>query len=269
MLRKIDSIFRINSMGHTLDRRFEPNFAYDGEAHNFWEIVYVDEGKIEVVEDDNVYLMNEGDIIFHAPMEFHRIRTADNTNPHVLNLSFTAEGELPAKIKDGIFKLNNEESNDFIKIFNYVKEEFFRENDFNPHICFEVSCRMCTFILRLTRNTPAKEAISTSVSAMTYKTVVRLMNEEVCSNLSIDELAKMSYISKSYIKSLFNSYAGTSPKQYYSGLRIESAKRFLRQGMTVKHVAEKMNFSSVNHFIRFFKAHTGYTPLQYKNNIPL
>jgi len=269
MLKKIDSIFSIKSMGHTLDRVFEPNFAYDGESHNFWEVVYVIDGRIEVVEADNVYLMNDGDIIFHAPMEFHRIRTAESTNPHVLNLSFTAEGELPDGIKDGIFKLSTKEKNTFTKLFNYVKEDFLKDEAPKSYTGLEVSSIMSTFILMLTKAAPAKDAVSTSQSAMTYKSVVRMMNAEVCSNLSIDYIAKKSYISVSYIKSLFAKYAGMSPKKYYAGLQIETAKYYLLKGISVKAVSEQMNFSSVNHFIRFFKTHTGYTPLHYKNNIPL
>ncbi len=270
MFREIEPVFRIKSIGHTLDRYFESNFAYNGEGHDFWEAVYVIEGKIEVVEDDNVYLMNEGDIIFHAPMEFHRIQTADNTIPHVLNLSFTAEGDLPSQIKHGIFKLNAQEKNDFTKLFYYIRDEFSKKiNSDSPHSFLEASFRLSAFILHLTRSKPNEEAIFTSASAMTYKTVVRLMDEEVCSNLSIDELAKRSYISTSYIKSLFKRYAGISPKEYYTGLKIETAKYYLSEGMSVKAVAEQMNFSSANHFIRFFKAHTNLTPLQYKNSIPM
>lgn len=269
MIREIEPIFRINTMGHALDRCFEPNFAHDGEAHNFWEVVYVVDGKIEVVEDDNVYLMNEGNIIFHAPMEFHRIRTADNTNPHVLNLSFTTEGELPSEIKQGIFKLNVQEKNDFTKLFNYIKEEFSYKTDFSHLKYLEAALKMSAFILQLTRNKPYKAAIYTSISAMTYKSVVKLMEEEVCSNLSVDELAKRCYISTSYIKALFKRYVGISPKEYYSALKIETAKYHLLEGMSVKAVAEQMNFSSVNHFIRFFKCHMNCTPLQYKNNVTM
>ncbi len=258
---KIDSIYK-----YVYDRVFDDNFTFDGEVHDFWEIVYVDSGNIEVVENDEIYLLQEGDMIFHAPMEFHRIRSAKNTSPHVLNLSFTVKGNLPANLREGIFQLNDEQKSAFLSLFRFVTDNLLPNADSNVFLGQEASNRMSVFIMHLCNTLKATETVSTTPSALTYKALVKMMNDEVYNALLLEDFAKRSFISVSYIKTLFLRYAGISPKTYYNNLRIEEAKKLLLQGMTVSSIADKMNFSSPNHFIRFFKNVTGTTPFQYKKS---
>ena len=58
-----------------LDR--DGSFVFTGESHDFWEIVFITAGAAEITEDENVYLLGENQMILHAPMEFHRIKSAD------------------------------------------------------------------------------------------------------------------------------------------------------------------------------------------------
>ena len=52
-----------------------------------------------MTEDERVYTLKEDSIIFHAPMEFHRIKSAGGSSPSVRVMSFTASGELPDQLK--------------------------------------------------------------------------------------------------------------------------------------------------------------------------
>lgn len=265
MLIKIEEKFRIDCISTIIyDRVFPKEFVFNGEVHDFWEIVYVVSGKIEVVENDEIYLLSDGDMIFHAPMEFHRIRAAEDTSPHVLNMSFTAEGTLPANLKDGIFALDSEQSSTYMKLFRFTGNDFLKNGTSDAYKGLEAANRLSSFILHLCSNTEAQETVSTTSSALTYKKLVKLMNKEVNSGLALQDFADKSFISISYIKTLFQRYAGISPKTYYNRLRLTQSQRLLSQEMSVSSIAEKMNFSSPNHFIRFFKSNTGMTPLQYK-----
>jgi len=61
-----------------------------------------------------------------------------------------------------------------------------------------------------------------------------------------------------------------TPKQYILNARIRRAKQLLCDTpLTVTAIAEKCGFSSVYHFCRSFKQHTGQTPTEYavKNKI--
>ncbi len=255
----IEEKLHIESFRSPLDRILAPNFFFSGEKHNFWEIVYVDSGEFEIAEENMVYHLGKGDIIFHAPMEFHTLRRLDNENPRIYNLSFYAQGAMPKNLTEGVFSLSADQRSEFLKLFR-MATRFISGEETDPFFAQELTARITVFILNLCRHNHTADRIYTSNSALTYKALIELMDSEVLSNLSLQEFAERSFISVSYIKSLFARYAGISPKSYYAGLRLHEAQRLLENGMSVNAIAEKMNFSSPNYFILFFKKHMGVTP---------
>ena len=72
---KVDGSFRITGICSALEREFESSYEFMGESHNFWEIFAVTSGEVEVVEDERTYHMVSGDVICHAPGEFHRLKS--------------------------------------------------------------------------------------------------------------------------------------------------------------------------------------------------
>ena len=60
---KIDSIITLHYFEYMKD------FIFQGEAHDFWEFLYVDNGTVSVRYDDTWMTLNTGDII---PMNFMR-----------------------------------------------------------------------------------------------------------------------------------------------------------------------------------------------------
>lgn len=70
---------------------YHKDYFFPGERHDFWEIVYVVEGKASIVAEKTGYFLSKGDIIFHKPMEFHAIAGDKQTNFKVLIITFAAE----------------------------------------------------------------------------------------------------------------------------------------------------------------------------------
>ena len=66
---------------------FDKTFVFNGEQHDFWELVYVDKGQVEIHRDDEKIVLSQGEIVFHRPNEFHSIR-ALNSAPNFFVISF-------------------------------------------------------------------------------------------------------------------------------------------------------------------------------------
>ena len=82
--------------------------------------------------------------------------------------------------------------------------------------------------------------------------------------LSNTILAEKMGISEVYLRKLFASHCGVSPKQYILEARIQKAKQLLVDtSFTVTTIAQDCGFSSVYHFCRAFKERTGVTPTHY------
>ena len=99
-------------------------------------------------------------------------------------------------------------------------------------------------------------------SAIEYRRLASFMSEHVNENLTLTELAAKNNVSVSYVKLLFGTYAGMSPKAYFNQLRLRRATELLREGKTVTEVADLMNFSSPNYLSAFYKRLSGTPPTE-------
>ena len=260
----MNHLFNITKYHSAFTRSWDKSFSFNGEKHDFWEIVFVKQGSVIVTEEDRIYILEENQLILHAPMEFHRIRSAPQSSPKVKIMSFETSSNLPQELKNGIFTLNEEECDDFEYSFDIAREVF--NNPLKSDLDFEESaCRIKAFLLRIAKNKTVLTEY-TSESALMYRRAASYMAENVRSNVTVKEIAESTYISQSYLKYLFKKYAGVSPKQYYNHLQIQHAKECLSNGFSINEIAKDMNFSSVNYFFFFYKKHTGATPLQHKNS---
>lgn len=97
-----------------------------------------------------------------------------------------------------------------------------------------------------------------------YPTIAYLRDHIGDAELTNTILAQRLGVSEVYLRRLFTTYCGTTPKQYILNLRIEKAKQLLADNQhTVTAIAEKCGFSSLYHFCRCFKERTGCTPREY------
>lgn len=89
--------------------------------------------------------------------------------------------------------------------------------------------------------------------------------------ISIKQLASISYISETYFRRLFKEEYNISPKKYISKLRIKYAAELIVTGYyTLPQVAEMSGFTDYRYFSVEFKRCMGCSPSKYKynSNIP-
>ena len=93
---------------------------------------------------------------------------------------------------------------------------------------------------------------------------VNYIRHNLHQKLSLEKIAKMSYLSKSNFFRLFRQELGLSPNEFIAKERIEQAKQLLKMQKSVKEVAYQTGFSDSNYFIKAFKAIVGLTPKTYQ-----
>lgn len=84
-------------------------------------------------------------------------------------------------------------------------------------------------------------------------------------NLILDYLTQMQPVSKYHLLRLFKKYYGQTPRQYLIDIRIEKAKVYLKNGMTVTETCFAVGFESLGSFSALFKTKTGKTPSTFRN----
>ena len=67
---------------------FSKTYTFPGESHDFWEMVYVDKGRIIATAGEQDIVLQSGEVIFHKPDEWHNIRADGAVAPNVMVVSF-------------------------------------------------------------------------------------------------------------------------------------------------------------------------------------
>lgn len=101
---------------------------------------------------------------------------------------------------------------------------------------------------------------------------VRSIREYIDSNtdkkITLDELSKFFFISRTQIYRLFMKEYGTAPMQYMLTKKIETAKNMLKDKNTkISEIANALCFTDAKHFTKTFKKLTGMLPSEYRKTL--
>lgn len=96
---------------------------------------------------------------------------------------------------------------------------------------------------------------------------VTCIDGDLTADLSLKRLADMNKVSESYFSTLFKKETGKTLTVYVTEKRIEKAKTLLRTtNLQVQTVAQHCGILDIHYFSKMFKAKTGQTPKEYRQN---
>jgi len=260
----------IKSFVAAFKKKFENEYYFVGEMHNFWELVYVTEGSLFVSEDNRIYKLNEGDIIFHKPMEFHKIWVEKDQNARAIVMSFESDDKNFAELGNGVFKLDAEKQNTLEETFHMLDENFnlnfyITRKDIPDPIAEKFTFMTFElFLLSLLSSQSGKRGRQYNAGAMNYKMIIDTMRENLSENLSIDELAALCNLSVSNLKKIFSKYAGGGVMKHFNHMKMKKAMRLLRMDFSVAEISRQLGFSSANYFAVVFRRETGMLPSEFR-----
>jgi len=98
--------------------------------------------------------------------------------------------------------------------------------------------------------------------------VINFLTQHYREQMALTDVAEEVNLSKSYLSHLFKEVTGMTVMECLMGYRLTQAKFFLvtHRSMKVTEIALNNGFESSAHFSRFFKKHTGLSPLQFRKN---
>ncbi|MBE7028424.1 MAG: AraC family transcriptional regulator [Ruminococcaceae bacterium] len=258
---------------HSLNSAFrldcDENFCFEGEIHNFWELVYIADGRACITRDSKTIRLNKGDIIFYKPMDFHCLR-ADGEPFSVIIISFTSYSNIIEPLCESIFNLKADLREEIEEILFKIKNAFLidedgwiysggssllAENFALTHLEF--------FLLNILINSPDSQNIDT-FSSSDFSKIVTVMQENIDKNLSVSEIASLVGFSPAKLKKIIKKNTGGGVSKYFIMLKITRAITMLQKGMTVCDVSDKLGFSSPSYFSYTFHRETGVSPIYYK-----
>lgn len=260
------------------------DFVFRGEKHNFWEILYVDRGNVEVHTDDACHVLKQGSAIFHKPNEFHRFHAAKGIAPNVIVITFDCRSEAIRRFENRVLQLNDEERNMLVRIIEEGRNAFafpFSHPLKRLPNAAEGSeqllrCYLEVLLLRLLRKlgpqaasrSPLSSAARENTEDATVRRIVQFLEERQEDNPTAADIAGRFYLSEPRLRSLFRKHTGCSIKQYMIRQKIATAKVLIREETyNYTEISRQLGFSSVHYFSRLFKKEAGMSPSEYARSV--
>lgn len=88
----------------------------------------------------------------------------------------------------------------------------------------------------------------------------RTIENNLFSNLDLEELAFLTNMSLSTFKRHFKKYYNTSPQKYFQLKRLEFAKYLIEKGERPNDIYQRSGYQTLSNFIKAYKAHFGHSP---------
>lgn len=279
--------FKIESIVTVHYFEFAKNYVFEGERHNFWELVYVDKGELEIMAEDKGYKLKQGEMIFHKPNEFHNLWANGKIAPNIIVVTFDCNSPAMEFFENKFLLTGNTIKDLLSKIIKEVIQAF--STPLNVSITSKLDRRersvfgteqlikiyleqVLIYLVRRGENIVPNERLSSLVRIRSHndltQKIINYLKDNIASNISFDDVCLYSKIGSTNLKSMFKEQTGIGVIEYYKNLKIEEAKKIIREEQfNFTEIAEKLGYASIHYFSRHFKKATGMSASEYASSV--
>ena len=282
---KIENLIHITDIVTIHYFELSKRFESDGESHNFWELVYADKDDVVVQAGDRITRLKEGSLIFHKPMEYHKLSADKRNPPNVFIISFVCQSKamsffegkilnVPKPLRHHISTIIREAKETFvIPFFNpYMKQlELLPKPNLGGQQLIRTSLEQLLILLIRAESSHNPSEVflpHDEIDNAVAQTVVALLTKHLGDPLTLDDICRQTNYGKTFLCTSFKKTTGLTIMQYNLVLKLDAAKQLIRrQEYSFAEIAEQLNFASPAYFTHVFKRHTRMTPSQYLRSV--
>lgn len=225
-------------------------------------LYYIHRTNLKVILKGNEYALKENYIyIFPQNIRFEPVITDDLYLDHTFFDFATA----PAFYLDSIVKIDLSEDR-YIKTaadaaLTFAGDFPTYETSDHKELYDVVKAYFCNLLFLIQKKYNLK-----TISDERINKAVDYIHKNICSEITIEKLAALSYMEKNYFIRFFKKYIGSTPHRYIKMYRINLAFSMILQGHSISDAAAYVGYSTVSAFSNAVKKEYGIYPLQLIKN---
>lgn len=228
-------------------------------------IYFVLSGSVRVFHNGRVLELKKGEIYLISPFDFVRLTAIESNQVLVTSAHINEQYELgrplsPFYMQDAYNRISHVLSAIFIELESKKSgyEEIVQGNLFRLIGIFKRYLKVSN-----------RENHNTYITSKTQE-VVKYINENYSSKLSLEELSTQFFINKYYLSHSFKEQMGMTVGNYIKEIRLSHAHILLQQtSEKIMSIAFDTGFPNVRSFSSSFKAKYGLTPKEYRQKLSL
>ncbi len=277
----LDGMLMIDKIISVYDMELAADYRYEGESHDFWEMIYVVNGTVTVRSGESTLSMSAREIALHRPYSFHAVSCDGVTGARVIIVGFESRSVVMNAFPAGAFLIPGELTPVVFGIVEAARECFvIGKNPLVPLSSPPIGARQILrsslecLLLRLLRNVGEGDGgglLFTSQEALEKRLVDDIMGflrESLGDRLSLDDIAEHFHFGKSHICHVFKARTGKTVLGTFLEMKVEHARELLRTtDLTVAEIAEQLGFESPQYFSKVYKRLMGEAPSAVRSRI--
>ena len=274
---------RVTALANIHYFEFTNEFHSQENSHDFCELLYVDNGEIQVKSDSFEGFLCENQLIIHRPGENHWLKGSGTVAPNVIIIGFECKSEALLTFSKKPITLGSEHKKMLSKIMQegmsiyeppydipntvYMKKR--EEYPFGADQMIKISLE--AFLISIVRDflgDKKSNVVNSSGTSSYIGNVHQYITEHYTEKINLENLCFIFGTNKTSLCREFKNSYGQTIFDYIHTLKINSAKQMLRdKNMSVTGISEKLGFDSVHYFCRLFKKNTGFSPTDYAKSV--
>ncbi len=272
---KVDGIYTVHYFEYAKD------FAYSGEVHDFWELVYADKKNLLITAGAQELELESGQLYLHKPNEFHNIRCDGKRAANSIIISFDCDAPELLNVAGQVITLSNDDR----RLLGYIVKEAtaaFATRLGDPYISVmeksnsgDYACeqlvKLCleALLIRLVRENKNVAPVKINKTTSILAEITEYLANNVENKIEFTDIVREFNLSSSVIKKIFREQMGCGVMSYFTLLKIDRAKEMIREEKyTFTEISEKLCFNNSQYFTTVFKRVSGMTPTEYAKMVP-
>ncbi len=276
--KQLNDTLRITGIVNLHFFEFDNDFTTVGERHPFYELVFVNSGKLYITSEDYRGVLQKDQLIIHRQNTEHSLRCPKGEAPSVIIIGFECDSDLidrfsysptepVASVIRQLAEIVKEGRNVFKPPYNVPVYDMKKKK--HQPIGSEQMLRILLecLLIRLIRGHLQSENDEkrTDTPLMTQE-VVEYVTTNYKEKITIDELAFLFNTNRATLCKEFKRTTGKTVIGFINEKKYEKAKELILATQdTFTHISQELSFESIHYFTRFFKRMSGMTPKDFRN----
>lgn len=264
---------------------YTAQFSYEGESHDFWELIFCDKGRLKINAGNEEYVLERGQAFLHPPRQFHSVRSEGGRSANSIILSFNSDTQELYRVADSVILTDKYVATSLFSILREAKYSFENElgklhearlirKDSEEQFASEqiIQNYIELLLIHLIRKETKRELPSDMTpdvrKSALVDSIVAYMKENIDSKITFTDLTKRFSVSSTTLKKLFGSTFGHGAMEHLTRMRVEYSKELLRDGKhSCTDIAAMCGFCSVHHYSGVFRKYELMSPTEYVKSI--
>ena len=275
--KKLNDSIKVTGIVNLHFFEFDNDFTTEGERHPFYELVFVNSGRLYISSEDYSGWLLKDQLLIHRGDTEHSLSCGADDEPTVIIIGFECESDDLDIFSTEPTQLDDSEIKNLAEIVKEGRNVFLPPYDIpvydmktrkNQAFGAEQVLRLLFeyFLIRLVRKYRYDEnSDDGGESPFVINEIISYVSNNYLEKVTIDELAFLFRTNRATLCKEFKRATGKTLVEFINEKKFEKAKRkILSSDDTFTKIAEDMNFESIHYFTRFFKKMSGITPKEFR-----